>query len=593
VPLTKSIGAMSVAASQGTDRASSEVESKLRGMLVIRLVLTMAVILGAPIFFRAYAPPLYLFAGTHFLLTLVYVFLLKWRFEPKLFANIQVFADVVLVTLLIALTGWENSKFGFFYIIPITTASMFFRLPQSISIALLSSILYAAVVFYHRYHVPVATQESHSEVLYSLYVRTIVFCMVGYLCGHLVNRLRAKKDELRELKSLHNLILTSMDSGLITTDGDNMIIYANRAAEETLGFALPELYNRNIEEYFSTQEKGSLQEVLDSALRKQRRWEKRGLELRARTVEGKELPIGFNLSAIKDSSGQPVGKVMVFSDLTEVKELERRLRTIDKFQAAGELAAGIAHEIRNPLTSISGSIEMLRESGNVSKTDRELLSVIRKESDRLNRIIEDFLCYARRGSLDMKKEDVREIVKESIAMLQRGRKLGAGIRIDLVAPETPGIVSADKSQMSQVFLNLLTNAVDAMNGSGTISIRISSATRNGDYSVTISDTGQGIPMERLGRVFEPFFTTKREGVGIGLCIAERFVREHNGQLRIVSEEGKGTSVTVVIPREQGVGKANAEGGEVEKPAGHSPKGGVALGMGSAAAAGNVLGAESM
>jgi two-component system sensor histidine kinase PilS (NtrC family) len=250
---------------------------------------------------------------------------------------------------------------------------------------------------------------------------------------------------------------------------------------------------------------------------------------------------------------------MVFSDLTEIKEMERRLRTIDKFRAAGELAAGIAHEIRNPLTSVGGAIEMLAESPELSETNRQLLSVVLDESARLNRIIGDFLSYAKRGDLDMRKEDLCEIIKESIEMLRRGEKLSERVRIELVAPAEPAVVAADRSQMSQVFLNLLTNAVDAVNGDGVISIAIERPTRNSDcYSVTVTDTGPGMPPERLIRVFEPFFTTKKDGVGIGLCIAEKIVREHNGHMEISSREGEGTTVTVLIPMEQGVVGAEQE-----------------------------------
>ena len=251
----------------------SEVGKRLRRMLQIRLVFVVALFALGPLFFRAYASALYLFTGALFLLTLIYIFLLKWRFDPNLFANVQIFADVFLVTLLITLTGWENSEFTFLYIIPIITTSLFFQLRQSVSIALLSSLLYAAAILLHRYHLSAplavapgqALRESGFEIFYSLYIRTIIFCMVGCLCGHLANLLKKEKERLLRLKNLHHLILSSMSSGLITTDSNNAIIYANRAAEEILGLPLAAMYNQDLGEFFAAGRDRSLTQILNNA----------------------------------------------------------------------------------------------------------------------------------------------------------------------------------------------------------------------------------------------------------------------------------------------------------------------------------------
>ncbi|NQT82092.1 PAS domain S-box protein [bacterium] len=579
----KSIQAQNLAMERSIP-AESDVEAKLRGMLLIRLLFSAGFFLLGPLFFRSHALTLYWFTGILFSLTLLYTALLKWRFDRRLFANIQIFVDVLLVTFLVALTGWENSKFGFLYIIPITTTCLFFQLRESISVALLSSILYASVVLFHRHHLLPENRGSGVELFYTLYIRTIIFCMVGFLCGHLANMLKRQREELTELKSLRDLILSSMNSGLITTDANNTIIYANRAAELILGLPLTKIYNHNLTEFFTGGQNTSLDETLDRAMSRQADDETPKPELEARTARGRRIPIGITLSAMTNRSGEPMGKVMVFSDLTKVKELERRLRAIEKFRTAGELAAGIAHEIRNPLTAITGSIEMLSEAPELSQSNRELLSVTLKESGRLNAIIEDFLAYAKRGNLDMRKEDLSQIIKQSVEMLHRGGKVSAGVHINLVAPTRPVVVSADRALMAQVFLNLLSNAVDAVDGAGTISIIIEAApgcdrgarrleeTAPGTAespparfsagtpkrrlcSVTITDTGPGISQENLGMLFEPFFTTKKNGVGIGLCIAEKIVREHNGYIDITSEEGHGASVTVVIPKEQSVGEA--------------------------------------
>ena len=543
-------------------------------MLQIRLALGVAVFALGPLLFRAYAATLCLFTGALLLLTGLYTVLLRRRFHPRLFANVQIFADVFLVTVVIVLTGWEDSKFTFLYIIPIITTSLFFQLRQSISIALLSSMLYAAVILFHRYRLSVPVREGGIETFYSLYIRTVIFCVVGYLCGHLANLLEKEKQELRELKNLHHLILSGMNSGVLTTDARDRIIYANRAAEEILRLPAAQLKRWSLSDLFLSDGDRPLEEIVNESLNGHGSMGKRKAEVCARTTEGRIVPIGFNIAALPNRLGKPVGKVMVFSDLTEVKELERRLRAIDKFRAAGELAAGIAHEIRNPLASITGSVEMLAESQELSETNRKLLSVLMSESTRLNGIIEDFLAYARRGNLDLKKEDLCQIMKEAIQLVGRSGKLPPGVRIELVTPPEPAIVSADRSCMSQVFLNLLNNAVEAVDGRGMIFVKIESPLVTNDrYAITVSDTGNGIPPDKLSRVFEPFFTTKKNGVGIGLCIAERIIREHNGHIDITSEVGKGTSVTVVIPVDQG--SSGAEVAQASPPASLEGQEGVA------------------
>jgi two-component system sensor histidine kinase PilS (NtrC family) len=427
-------------------------------------------------------------------------------------------------------------------------------------------MLYAAVILFHRYRLSVPVREGGIETFYSLYIRTVIFCVVGYLCGHLANLLEKEKQELRELKNLHHLILSGMNSGVLTTDARDRIIYANRAAEEILRLPAAQLKRWSLSDLFLSDGDRPLEEIVNESLNGHGSMGKRKAEVCARTTEGRIVPIGFNIAALPNRLGKPVGKVMVFSDLTEVKELERRLRAIDKFRAAGELAAGIAHEIRNPLASITGSVEMLAESRELSETNRKLLSVLMSESTRLNGIIEDFLAYARRGNLDLKKEDLCQIMKEAVELVGRNGKLPPGVRIELVTPPEPAIASADRSCMSQVFLNLLNNAVEAVDGRGMIFVKIESPLVTNDrYAITVSDTGNGIPPDKLSRVFEPFFTTKKNGVGIGLCIAERIVREHNGHIDITSEVGKGTSVTVVIPVDQGSSGGESQGWSLAAP----------------------------
>jgi len=241
------------------------------------------------------------------------------------------------------------------------------------------------------------------------------------------------------------------------------------------------------------------------------------------------------------------GKLRAQADL--ILEIEEQLRRADRLSALGELAAGMAHEIRNPLGSIRGTAEILRDGIDPADKRHEFAGILIKEVDRLNRVVRDFLDFARPAPVERGRVDLNEALREILALIGP-QALNGGVRVELTAGELPP-VPGDREQLKQAFLNLVLNALQAMPAGGTLAV--STAPVEGRVEVRFTDTGQGIPPEKLEKIFNPFFTTRQEGTGLGLAITHRIVQGHGGRIEVTSRIGEGTTFTVIIPLGEGPG----------------------------------------
>ncbi len=531
------------------ETSNKEILSLLKPIMVFRLSLATIFFIIGSIGIRENRHPFFICIGVFFFTAALHLFQV-WPQRRHFFLNIQIFLDVVIVTSLIAFAESAGAIFVFLYLIPIFSAALFFEERASVIVGLISGILYSSTLLLSHFNLSEGARKyGDVQLFYYMFLVLIIFGVVGFLCGRLVKVLKQKGEELSKLKSLHDLILLNMNSGLITTDTDNRIIYTNRATQEMLGFGEDEIKGKRLSDllwdiYNGDEEPFEPKDINVKATRTEKS------ELLGRTKNGRKIPIGYNLSIIRNESGEPVGKIIVFTDLTKVKELEEKLRQADKLKAIGELAAGIAHEIRNPLASISGSIEMLADSVELSEENLKLLRIILKESDKLNQTIEEFLTYAKEGTLDIQKRNILDIIKEVVDLLKDDYTFGKNVAIELDNCTKNNLeVLGDELQLKQVFINLLRNSSEAMPEGGTIKIVVESSNGDGkDILIKITDTGIGIPSQEQKRIFEPFYTTKKKGLGIGLSIAEKIIRSHRGDISIESREGKGTTLTVCLPK---------------------------------------------
>ena len=534
----------------GQQRLVDEERSALRPLMVSRLLLA-TLFLVASIVSGGQHYPFYLGIGLFFLVTALSLVRGRRRALARVLLVGQIAVDLVVITALATFERHGGGLLVFLYLVPIISASLLFGRRIGLLVAGLSGAGYAAVVVAST--VALAPEErpaSAAQCAYWAGMTLVVFLAVGILVRQLVEHiLRQRGRELSRLRSLHDVILVNMNSGLVTTDPDNRVIYANPAAEAMLGRSGSTIVGQHIGMFFAHGGAADGEPVpFDPPAAHVARGQREAAELVGLTEVGEQVPIGYNLSLIPSEDGEGhAGKIMLFTDLTAVKRLEQRLRQADRLRAVGELAASIAHEIRNPLAAIAGSIEMLSESAALGAGEQKLLGIIVKESDRLNHIIEEFLAYARERAPELVPHSIGAIVEEVVTLF-RNTAAARGTVIEVCAPDEAPWVLADEGQLKQVFFNLLRNATDAMPGGGRIQIEVEPGAPGADeLCVRVRDTGCGMPREMLEHVFDPFYSTKGQGVGIGLATAEKIVRAHGGTIGVESAPGHGTTFAITLP----------------------------------------------
>jgi two-component system sensor histidine kinase PilS (NtrC family) len=340
---------------------------------------------------------------------------------------------------------------------------------------------------------------------------------------------------------LHERIVASIRSGLVTTDLDGRIFSFNAAAQEITGYQEETIRGKDASILF-----GELKEHIAETLRAREKGETAPrFESNCPTSEGMRLRLGYSISPLSSESGQTTGMVITFQDLTQVRSLEETSRRQDRLAAIGRMAASIAHEIRNPLAAMRGSIQMLRSEMDNDSSQTELMEIILRESDRLNQIITDFLSYARPRSLIQARVDVGDLLHQTFALMRHSPEIGANQSIVEELPKEPLFAEADEGQLKQVFWNLARNALQAMPQGGTLRATLDRNSNN-RLRIAFSDTGRGMSPDQVEHLFEPFSSTTG-GTGLGLSIVYQIIRDHGGTINVRSREGQGTTITVELP----------------------------------------------
>jgi two-component system sensor histidine kinase PilS (NtrC family) len=520
---------------------------RIKALISIRAVF-VTLLLGSSYFFKVeyfYAHPraISYYIILLYTLTIAYSLLLGRVKNLVIFTYVQLILDVVSEIILIYITGGIESWFSFTLILSVLSSSIILGKKAGYVIASLSSILYGGLLdlqFYNILAIPHDVATPEKEFLYKIFIHILSLYVTAYLSGYLsgrlektVQKLEEKDIHLRDLELFNFKVIESLPTGLFTTDMDGNISIFNRAAEAITGRKKEEVIGGRIDAVlpFLTFpfEEGRHEKIYQS--------DKSGRKI-----------IGLNISVLRDTSGNRTGFIGVLQDLTELKRLETEIKQKEKWAAIGELSANIAHEIRNPLASMRGSIEMLKEDKTPVKYREKLMDIALKEMERLNNIITDFLTYSSPRSLDIQRVDLHSLLNETTALLNNIDLAGRDIRIlKDFSGSLP--VDADPQKMRQVFWNLGVNAIEAMKDSG--ELVISTAGDADCVRVVFSDTGAGIAPSNLYRIFYPFFTTKDAGTGLGLSIAYRIVEEHKGSLYVNSVPGIKTDFEIILNRKHG------------------------------------------
>lgn len=501
----------------------------------------------------------YIIIITYFL-TFIYLILLRFLENIRINIYLQSLMDVALVTLLVFVTGGIESVYSVLYPLVIIYSVLFLERRGGLIIASASGILYGLLLDfeYYRFIQPVRGMDSvytHSAgfVFSRIFIHFVSFYLVAFLTSFVVvsekklRRLLAEKeDDFNRLDLLHRSIIESIDTGILTFDLQGEVKSFNRAAEEITGYRLQDVKGFPLERIFPgimDLLKGGGEAVLRGNGRKR-------FELIVDRGETEKRILGFSTSQLSGKAGERIGDILVFQDLTSVRNMEKEVERNKRLALIGEMSACFAHEMRNPLASISGSVQVLRRDLRLDEKDinDRLMQIILRGKDQLEALLKDFLLLAR-PSIDKNEklylEGIIADVLESIRYTPEWKE-EVEVKADMSARSQ---VWGNRLEIRQAVWNLAVNALQSMTEGGRLDIGTKEVDLNGKKHVEIwiQDQGCGIEGKDLARVFEPFYTTKEKGSGLGLAIVNRIVESHGGRIEVESEVGQGTKFTVRLP----------------------------------------------
>lgn len=501
-------------------------------------------------------------AGLAYVLTAGYLLAMRRMTTPERlarFAAFQIGVDVLMETVLMARTGGIASPFSLLYVVSVSFASLLLRRPGGVSTAVTTVLLLGGVTVAQLYGPPGVTGWVPSsglleaEALHTFGVHGLALIVVGFMGGTVAEQLKRagqsliKTEEgLSRLQAFHENIVQSVSSGLFTTDAAGRITAFNRAAQEATGVSMESAQSRFWWEVFQWQDSRVAGADLGT-MPLPHRFEAEGCR-----ADGSRLVVGMTLSALTEN-GARTGLVGVFKDLTQMRDMEEEMRRREWLATLGEMSAGMAHEIRNPLAALAGAMQMLRKDLTLEETNGRLMDIATREAKRLDAIVTEFLLYARPPALHLKDCDIPALLNETVDLIRHEARNRQALTLTIKPTPPKTMAEVDPDQVKQVVWNLAVNAFDAMPSGGELVIAIGTRTvgsgkKTGQVvEIEFRDTGEGIRKQDLDKIFLPFFTTKRTGSGLGLAAVHRIVDLHGGWIRVESEEGKGSCFTVCLP----------------------------------------------
>lgn len=491
--------------------------------------------------------------ATTYLASLAYAISLKRIQDPIRFADIQIGVDLFLVTLLVHATGGAQSGYTFLYLVDVVAVSALPKGFGAASVSVASALLYVCISLlgYHKILPPITGQTvfpwdlTREELGFRIVVFLAGLVSVGSLGVSLARQRRKVGERLAihqqmvgDLASLHQNTIRCLSSGLVTTTLDGTITSINDAACDILGLSDdPPVGQRLVTHVPALDDLLAKAGALGRVLRD---------EVDAVRADGVERRLGLSATPLSDHGGNVIGRVIHFQDLTDLRRMEQTVARAERLAGIGRLAANIAHEIRNPLASISGSVEVLKRSPAADPETRNLIDIAVREVDRVNALITNLLEYARPRTEERQRIDLGEVVSEIGKIFEQERR-PKEVRLQVHAQ--PGVwVEAASGQLRQVLWNLLRNAAEAMPDGGTI--HLAAALKSSPPSeaiLMVRDTGVGIAKADLDHIFEPFFSRKPGGTGLGLATTARIIEDHKGSIDVLSQPGKGTTFTIRMP----------------------------------------------
>jgi len=501
----------------------------------------------------------YFIAASVYLFSVIYILLFKFVKELKHNIYLQIAIDITIVTSLIFMSGNTQIDYSLFYTLIIIYSVIFLGRRGGMIVATISSIFYSLLLYFEFYKLmPLVSlvkpdyEITFADALTNVLVRIISFYVLAFLTSFVVEQekkavslLEEKESAFNQLDLLFRSIVESVDTGVMTIDLKGRIKTFNRASEEITGFKFRAIENNLL---------GNIIPELAPLLEKEKTPEpiRNRMAVEIKGEKGNHIHLGCSISPLKDRNEKQIGNIIIFQDLTEIKQMEESLEKSRKLALLGEMAAGIAHEMRNPLAAISGSIELLKEKLEFEGTDKRLMGIILRGKDQLENFVRDFLSLARPIPVKREFVDLGEVIGEVLEQIKVNKVWNDKIQINKVLSDTAKVF-ANREQVRQVINNLVLNAVQAMEEGGVLSIETKydqPDDKKKYIKIIVSDTGCGIKESDLNKIFETFFTNKEKGIGLGLPIVNHIIEGYNGKIKIDSEVDKGTTCLVWLPVEE-------------------------------------------
>lgn len=499
-------------------------------------------------------------------LTIVYFFVLRLNENYQWQIHTQFLLDALLTTWLVWRTGDVTSPYLTLYIVLISVTSIFLSGRGTLFIAVLCVFLFTLLTSLTSldFVTTHGREIETSKVIQIVGIHDAAFLIVGLLSSHLAGRytsgekLRETTKTLANLRVLHERIIESIGSGLITTDLEGKIYTFNKTAEEITRHKARQMGGTSV--YALLGDIG--REIGDSLKANENNEVQPRYEMGFKTPEGFIVQLGYGISPLYSESGEKTGLIISFQDLTDIRSMEESVRRKDRLAAVGRVAAGLAHEIRNPLGAMRGAIQVLEGKTEKDSAQASLMEIILRESDRLNQIITNFLKYARPRVSNFSDVDVKEAIEDTFTLLKHSPDVKENHTLEADLPGKPTVISADVSQLKQIFWNLARNAIQAMENGGNLKIKLRRL-QNNRIRIIFTDTGRGMPGKQVEQLFEPFSESTTGGTGLGLSIVYQIIRDHNGTINVSSKENEGTNITIELPTDYGRKSTPAEINESE------------------------------
>jgi two-component system, NtrC family, sensor histidine kinase PilS len=525
----------------------------------------ITLLLGSAILIQIQSPgtlpidPFFLLIGVTYFLTVVYSLLLKLTEQRRWLVDLQLGCDAVIVSAIVHLTGGVSSYFSPLYALPIIAASAIESRRGGVMVGVLSSILYSGLVL-AQYYAPDTLMLGYDLVQlpplrlawFTVGLNVFGFIAVAALSGYLAEglrradeRLALASNQIADLQAFSQHVIDSLTSGLATSDIDGRLLTFNRAAEAITGVQALAAVGQPAKDVLQLPPDFS-----DLFGAREARPPLPRVDFAFNRPDGRHVELGLSTAPLITPRGE-TGFLFTFQDVTDARKHDREARVQQRLAAVGEMAAGIAHEIRNPLASMSGSIQILRQELPLTADQSQLMDIVLRESDRLNDTIRSFLAYARPQRLATTRVDVRQVITDTARLLENNAELSDTLEIAVDVPDAEAWYEADENQIRQIVWNLATNAVRAMPDGGELRLCVrqnpDASGRPGDLVIRIEDQGVGIAQDEIDGIFQPFRGGFVGGTGLGLSIVYRIVSDYGGAIHVTSQKGVGTQVEVTLP----------------------------------------------